>query len=164
MNPAKGGWLILLTLIGTMILAVAQLPGDVPDWLRWLRPDWAVAVFFFWTVAAPRRTGMVSAWIAGLLFDALLGHPLGLHGAGFAFTTFVASRFHERLSMYPLAQQAATVLAIAAIVDLANGLALAAIEDAELSPLLVLPALTTMLVYPVLAQILRRLADRYPVS
>ncbi len=37
MNPARGGWLILFTLLCAMVLAILHLPETLPDWLGWLR-------------------------------------------------------------------------------------------------------------------------------
>lgn len=103
--------MIGLSVVVAMLLAVVRLP-EVPDWLGWLRPDWGVVFLFYWTVAAPGRTGVVSAWLAGFFFDVLLGEPLGLHGVGFATITYLAMRFQPRLAMYTLTQQTA-VLAVA---------------------------------------------------
>lgn len=163
MNPTNGGWLILLTLIAAMILTVAELPTGNAHWLRWLRPDWPLAVLYFWAITAPARVGLVSAWCAGFFFDALLGasYPFGLHGIGFAFTVFVVGRLQQRLGMVNVVQQSALLLALALAVQLFKALARTALVDGELSPLLALPAVTTALVYPLLAAILKRLADRF---
>lgn len=157
MNPARGGWFILLSLFAAMVLMVVNLPGERPEWVRWLRPDWAVALFFFWTLAAPGRLGLVSAWLIGLLFDALLGasYPLGLHGAGFAFAIFVADRLRERLQMYSMFQQAGTVALIALAVQLAHGVVRFVGVDVEMTLYSALPAVTTMAAYPFLALALR---------
>ena len=164
MNPLNGGWLIPATLVAAMVLAIARLPGDPPQWLVWLRPEWALATLFCWTVAAPARTGVATAWLAGLFFDALLGasHPFGLHGACFAFAVFVAGALNERLRMYNVVQQAAVVFAVVLAAQLFKMLARGAVTDhVEWSPLVALPALTTMLVYPGIAAAVQPLADRF---
>ena len=165
MNPTNGGWLILLTLIVAMILTIAELPTGETHWLRWLAPDWPLAVLYFWAIAAPTRIGMVSAWCVGFFFDALLGasHPFGLHGVGFAFAVAVVGRLQQRLGMVNVLQQSALLLGLALAVQLYKGLVRTFLVDGELSPLLPLPALTTALVYPLLASILKRLADRFAV-
>lgn len=164
MNPFNGGWLIPLTLIGAMVLAVARLPIDTPQWVLWLRPEWALAALFCWTVVAPERTGMASAWVAGLFFDALLGpsHPLGLHGACFAFTVFVAAQLYERLRMYNVLQQAAVAFVVVLAAEAFKTLVRSILaNDIEWSWLVALPAVSTMLVYPLVAAIVRPLADRF---
>ena len=163
MNPAKGGWLIPLSLLAAMALRIAPLPGEPPEWVGWLRPDWAVALFFYWTVTMPGRTGMLSAWLAGLLFDALLGgsYPLGLHGAGFAFTVFVATALRARLQMFSPRQQAAVVAALVLAVQLFQGSVRLIALDVDFSIFIALSAPATMLVYPLLAWALRSPVERF---
>lgn len=163
MNPLHGGWLILVSLICAMILAVARLPFG-SEWLAWLRPDWAVAVMFYWGIAAPNRVGPMSAWIAGLFFDVLIAGPLGLTGICLAFATYIAKRFEERLSLYPLVQQMAVVLGLAAAVQLVKRTALFLL-DTEWSIWAVFgPTLTTALVYPLVAFLLSASARRVRVN
>ena len=163
MNPTKGGWLIPLSLLLAMALRIAPLPGEPPEWLGWLRPDWAIALFFFWTVTMPGRTGVFSAWLAGFLFDALLGgsYPLGLHGAGFAFTVFVATVLRARLQMYTPPQQAVVVAALVLAVQLFHGLVRFVAVDVDLSVSIALSALMTLLVYPLLALLLQAPVERF---
>ena len=164
MNPFNGGWLILATLLVAMVLAVARLPADTPQWLAWLRPEWGLAVLFCWTVAAPTRTGMATAWLLGLLFDALAGpsYPFGVHGACFAFAVFVAAQLHERLRMYNPVQQAVVAFVVVLVAQLFQGVVRAAVtNDVEWTWMMVLPACTTMLVHPLLAVVVRGLADRF---
>ena len=150
MNPLQGGWLILLSLVGAMVLAVVRVEAG-PDWLLWFRPDWAVAVMFYWGVCAPSRVGPLSAWIAGLFFDVLVAGPLGLTGICLAFATYVAKRFHERLSLYTPWQQMAAVLVIGAVVQLVKRAALVMLDIDWSVWAVVGPTLTTALIYPVVA-------------
>lgn len=162
MNPLHGGWLILVSLLGAMVLAVARVEAG-PDWLAWMRPDWAVAVVFFWGVAAPSRVGPMSAWVVGLFFDVLVAGPLGLTGICLAFATYIAKRFEERLSLYTVWQQMAIVFGIALVVQLVKRTVLFLL-DIEWSTWAVLgPTLTTALVYPLLALLLSMAARRVQV-
>ena len=163
MNPLRGGWLVLASLVGAMVLAVARL-GAGPDWLAWFRPDWAIAVMFYWGVAAPSRVGPMSAWVVGLFFDVLVAGPLGLTGICLAFATYLAKRFEERLSLYTLWQQMAVVLGIALVVQLVKRTVLFLL-DMEWSTWGVFgPALTTSLVYPLVALLLSTAARRVEVE
>lgn len=100
MNPSGGGWLIFLTLIGALLLAIVHLPESWPQWLGWLRPAWVPMVLFYWVLAVPHRVGLISAWLVGVALDVLQAEPLGLNGVLLAGITFVAWRFYERLRMY----------------------------------------------------------------
>ena len=67
MNPANGGWLILLSFAVAFVLSVAHLPESWPQWLGWLRPHWVLLVLFYWVLYVPHRLGLVTAWLLGLL-------------------------------------------------------------------------------------------------
>ncbi|MCE2460377.1 MAG: rod shape-determining protein MreD [Pseudomonadales bacterium] len=163
MNPFRGGWLILVSLVCAMVLVVGRVDA-APDWLAWLRPDWAVAVMFYWGVAAPSRVGPMSAWVVGLFFDVLVAGPLGLTGICLAFATYIAKRFEERLSLYTVWQQMAVVLVVTAIIQVIERTALFML-DTEWSTWAVLgTTLTTALVYPVVALLLTVAARRVQVE
>lgn len=158
MNPRNGGWLIGLSIIVAMLLACVQVP-PAPDWLVPLRPDWGIVFLFYWTVHAPGRTGVVSAWLAGFLFDVLLGKPLGLHGLGFATVTYLAMRFQPRLAMYTLPQQTVALAVVSAALALCQSLALMALREDFLwtAPL---AGVGAALVYPPLRLVLRPVSRR----
>ena len=164
MNPRQGGWLIFVTLIATMVLAVVELPAFLPDWLTWLRPQWVMAVLFFWGIVAPDRVGLINAWVLGLFFDALLGDPLGLNGICFSSVTFVAWSFHERLRMFRLFQQAAVLLLLVLLTEAAKMLVRDLILDVPASFLFVTSAVVTGLVFPVVALVLGFCVRRVPVE
>ena len=109
MNPANGGWVILLSLVAAMLLGVVHLPETWPGWLGWLRPNWLVLVVFFWVVELPHRLGLIAVWCFGLLVDVLYADPLGFNGFVLAGVTYVAWRFFERLRMYSVLQQCGIV-------------------------------------------------------
>lgn len=161
MNPRRGGWLIGLSVIAAMLLALMRLP-QAPEWLGWLCPDWGVVVFFFWTITAPTRTGVVSAWLAGFFFDVLLAAPLGLHGVGFAIVTYLAARFQPRLAMYTLPAQAALLAVVAAALALLKtGLHFVVVAEADFAWTAPLAGLGAMLTYPLLRLLLHAPAARY---
>lgn len=118
MNPAKGGWAILLSVLVAMVLSVIHLPSDWPTWLAWLRPNWLLLVIFFWVIELPHRVGLIAAWCLGLLLDALVNDPLGVNGLILASVTYVAWRFFERLRMYSVLQQAGLIFALVLAAEL----------------------------------------------
>lgn len=140
-----------------MLLSVMRLPGT-PDWLGWLCPNWGVVVFFYWTVTAPGRTGVVSAWLAGFFFDVLLSEPLGLHGVGFATVTYLAMRFQPRLAMYTLAQQAALLAVTCAVLASLHDLVRWVVGGGDFLWTAPLAGVGAALAYPLLRVVTRPLA------
>ena len=165
MNLGNGGWLIALTIVAAMLLTTLNLPTmpdwlPMSDWLRWLRPDWGVLVCCYWGMRAPGRLGVVWSWCVGLFFDVLLGEPLGLHGIGFAGTTWIAARYRARFAMYRLTQQIATVFLIAAGVAAVKALARLLVPDTEFVWNQMLAAVGAVLAYPFLYVAITPFASR----
>ena len=163
MNPRRGGWLIFVTLLVAMLASVVHLPAAVPDWVGHLRPDWIVAVLFYWGFAASERTGLVEAWLLGFAVDVLVGDPLGLNGACMATAVFSGHMLHERIRLYSALQRAGVafvVLLVAALVrEVTRVLALGTIPSFWF---LAAPGVTALL-FPLVALALAGLRRRFPV-
>lgn len=163
MNPTQGGWLILLTVAGAMILSIVHLPETWPQWLGWLRPAWVALVIFYWVMELPHRIGLIAAWTIGVLVDVLHAEPLGLNGVILAGITYVAWRFYERLRMYALAQQCGVVFLLVFAAELLRALVLDLVADRAWSWGLVGPAFISMLAWPFVAVLLTRLRVQFRV-
>ncbi len=163
MNPMQGGWLILLTVAGAMVLAVVHVPESWPQWLGWLRPAWVALVIFYWVMELPHRIGLISAWFIGVLVDVLQAEPLGLNGILLAAITYVAWRFYERLRMYSLAQQCGVVFLLVLGAELLRAVVLDLVEGRAMSWVLIAPPLISMLLWPLVAVLLSALRQRFRV-
>ncbi len=164
MNPTRGGWVILLTIVLGMILSVFRLPDFIGSWAGWLRPQWVVLVLFFWVVEFPDRVGMILAWCLGFLLDALNAEPLGINGLCLATITFVAWSFHERLRMYSIVQQAVVLFVLVLGVQLLRASVQNFTLDTPISFALVLGAVTSSILYPFVAGALRGMSRRFRVQ
>ena len=104
-----------LTILGTcliaMTLSVFRLPDALPPELAYLRPEWITLVLIYWVIALPKTVGMKSAWVLGLLTDALLGSLLGQHALVFMLAVYVSSSLYQ-LCMMASWQQGLFVFAI----------------------------------------------------
>ena len=157
MNPMDGGWLILLTLVVAMMLAVLHLPETWPQWLGWLRPAWLAMVIFYWVMALPHRLGLISAWLLGFLVDVLQADPLGLNGFLLASITYVAWRFYERLRMYSIVQQCGVVFLLVIASESLRLLAQDLMYARGFSWGVLLTGVVSMLLWPFLFLLLERL-------
>ncbi|MGE0625236.1 MAG: rod shape-determining protein MreD [Pseudomonadales bacterium] len=157
MNPAQGGWLILLTLIGALLLAIVHLPETMPQWLGWLRPAWVAMVVFYWVMQLPHRLGLVTVWLLGVLLDVLYADPLGLNGVVLASVTYIAWRFYERLRMYSVVQQGGVVFLLVLGGELVRLLVQDFAWDRGLTWGVMFPALTSFLAWPFVYLLLSRL-------
>ena len=75
LSPSNGHWVIALTLLMALWLAIVPLPV----WAQWGRPELVAMVLVYWVIALPERVGIGIAWVVGLLQDIMQGSPLGQH-------------------------------------------------------------------------------------
>jgi rod shape-determining protein MreD len=103
-----GGGAIVFTFIIALLLTIVPLP----EWARYMRPDWVGLVLIYWCMALPERVGVGSGWLAGLLVDLLTGSVLGQHALALTVIAFLTIKFHQRVRLFPILQQAFTVLVL----------------------------------------------------
>lgn len=157
MNPANGGWVILLSLILAMMLGVVHLPESWPSWLGWLRPNWLLLVLFFWVIELPHRVGLIAVWCVGLLVDVLYADPIGLNGFILAGVTYIAWRFFERLRMYSVLQQCGIVFVLGLAAELLRVVVIGLGSDRQWGWEVLLIPLTSMLMWPLVFLLLLRI-------
>lgn len=97
-------WFIVLSLI--LALFLDFLPTAAVSWI----PDWVALTLVFWTVREPRRVGMGSAFLLGLIMDVADASLLGQHALAYVIATYLAGLLSRRILWFPLSQQALHVL------------------------------------------------------
>jgi len=154
-----GGLTLLLTFVAALLLQMLPLP----DWAQTLRPDWVALVLIYWCIALPERIGVGIGWLAGLMLDVAHGALLGQNALALAVVAYLALRLHQRIRLFPLWQQAVSVLLLIALhLMLVFWIKGATGQSAETWAYW-LPALTSMLVWPLLFIVLRGLRRTYRV-
>ena len=104
----------------TLIVALAfnMLPlGRQPA-----MPDLLAVVLVFWVIHQPRRVGVGTAFLFGLLMDVHQGALLGQHALSYTLLSFAALAMHRRLLWFDVLEQALQILPLffgAALVSLA---------------------------------------------
>ena len=145
----------LLTIILALILAVAPMPFDVPDWLRNLKPDWIVLCWLFWIVFQHERCSLIMAFVVGLILDVLYDEPLGINSllllalvfAGRLSLRFIQSSVGLRSSI--------TVLILCFLVTVTKSLFLLATLDVDVQVInVVMPPISTLLWWVLLIPLL----------
>jgi rod shape-determining protein MreD len=91
-----------------LMLALAVVP--LPKTIEPFRPDWVAVVLLYWSLMAPRRFSLFTAFWMGIALDTLTGALLGQHALALLVVVYVAERFHLRLRVFPVSQLALTVL------------------------------------------------------
>ncbi len=155
----QGGWIVAATFVGAMMLAILPLPV----WAEYYRPEWVALVLVYWCMALPQRVGVGVGWTAGLLLDVLKGALLGQHALGLAVTAYLTLSLHQRIRVFPLWQQALTVLMLLTLYQLL----LLWFDGITGQPpkgwVYWMPSLTGMLLWPWVFIVLRDLRRRFKV-
>ena len=73
-------------------------------------PDVLAVVLVFWNVHQPRRVGVGTAFVCGLLMDVHQGALLGQHALAYTLLSFVAISIHRRLLWFGVFEQALQIL------------------------------------------------------
>jgi len=156
----SGGWIIIASFLAALALTILPLP----DWLALIRPEWVALVLIYWCMALPGRVGVGFAWIIGLLLDVLRAGLLGQHALSLAIVAYITLQLYQRIRVFPLWQQAVSVF-ILILLHLLLQLWIKGISGNPLPAFaFLLPALSSMLLWPLMFLGLRRLRRRYRVA
>lgn len=159
-QPRKGSSIIIISIIIAMMLTV--LP--IPNWATWFRPAWLALVIIYWIIALPHRVSIGTAWLGGLFLDVLQGSTLGEHALSLIIVAFLAEKFHRQIRMFPMPQQAFSIMLLVFI----NQLMLAVVEgmlgDTQNTYWFLLPAVTSVILWPWIYIILRDCRRRFEVA
>ena len=158
MNPFRGGWIIVLTLVVAATLSVARLPSELPAWVAGLRPDWVTVALFFWLIERPQRISLPAVWAFGLLLDVLHSTPLGLNGLCLATLALIGWAWYERLRMNSMLQQALVLFVAALALAAIRGVGAFWAQDAPITHAWVTAAAMSALLWPLTRAVLRATA------
>lgn len=162
MTPTRhqGGWVIAATLFTALALSIVP----IPDLGFVIRPEWTALVLIYWCLALPQRVGVGVSWVVGALQDVLQGTLLGAHALAFALLAFLTMKVHQRLRVFPLWQQALTVLILLLMVRVILMWVHGLIDQPTGDWTYWVPALTGTLIWPVVFVLLRGLRRHYNVQ
>ncbi len=160
LSPPRGVSIIAASYLAALILSIWPLP----HWAEMFRPVWVVMVTIYWCLWLPQRVGVITAFVAGLLMDALTGTLLGEHALALVLVAWTTLWLHLQVRVFPWWQQCFVVLCIMLMysfvlfwVDGMLGYTLGAL-------LRWMPVLFTAFFWPWVSQILANLQQRYRVS
>lgn len=153
----QGGYLIMLTLLLTFILAIMPLPIIVKAY----RPDWTLMVLMYWALALPHRVNVGVAWICGFILDVLLGTVLGIHAMSCAIVVYVTAVNYQMIRNFSVWQQSLIVGMLLALHHLLVYWLSYFFSEIYFVPEYLYPVLTGIIAWPWLFLILRKFRRRF---
>jgi rod shape-determining protein MreD len=109
MAEREHSWFVpALSLVLTLALSLVPLPHAISAF----RPDWVAVVLLYWSLTAPRRFSLLTAFWMGIVLDTLSGSLLGQHALALLVIVYLAERLHLRIRVFPVSQLGLTVLGL----------------------------------------------------
>ena len=155
--------IIASTFLLAMILSVVSLPQSIPIELAYVRPEWITLVLIYWVIALPKRIGMRTAWIVGILTDVLLGTLLGQHALIYMLVAYISYTLYQRLRMMPIWQQSLFVFAIILLSQILNFWAVRITGVVEWTSWYFLSSVISSLMWPWIFMSLRLVRRRFNI-
>lgn len=159
-KKAQGGKVILISFIIAFILIIIPLPPV----LQMIRPEFVSITLIYWCIALPNRVGVGIGWSAGIVIDVLTDTLLGQHALTLALMAYLASKLHQRIRVFPVWQQALTVLVLmsfqATITMWIKGL----LSESPSFTSIMLPAISTAVVWPAAFLLMRQVRRNYHIT
>jgi rod shape-determining protein MreD len=94
-------WTTLIAALGLNLVPIGRQPA---------MPDFIALALVFWNVHQPRRVGVGTAFVFGLLMDVHQGGLLGQHAMAYTLVSYFAITIHRRLLWFTAPAQAVHVL------------------------------------------------------
>lgn len=158
-DQAHASWVIVVSLLFSMMLMVVPLPDSVDA----ARPHFTALCLLYWSMALPQRVGVGVAWLCGLLLDVMLGSLLGMHALSLSLICFLMLKLHQRVRVYPVWQQALTILLLIAMNQLIILWVRGVIDTQPNSWHYWLASLSSMLIWPLVYGVMRNMRRYYQV-
>lgn len=150
--------------VPTMVFALMLHMLPLPDWLRYVRPEFVTLVVMYWVLAMPERVGVTIAWCVGLLLDVTQGAILGQHALGLVIVTYILQLEYQRIRVFSLVQQALVVFVLLLIKQVMVLWVYGLVGHAPNLQLYFLPSLIGAIIWPWVYLFLRNLRRKFSVS
>lgn len=148
-------WLVPVSLLLAFILDHVELPAVLAPW----RPEFLLLTVLFWGIAIPRSFGLLIGWTTGLVIDVYTGTPLGQHALAYVLCVAVILGLNEWLRSMTPVQQAVLLLPVFLLYEFTmfwiDGITGQSADWLWRWA----PALTTTMMWPLIAGLLERAGD-----
>ncbi|QIM66408.1 rod shape-determining protein MreD [Mannheimia granulomatis] len=101
----------LLVLIAIFVVSFVLEIMPWPIGFQGLRPNWIVLVLIYWVLALPDKISVGTAFIAGIVWDLILGSILGIHALVLSIAIYFVAKYHLILRNLSLWLQSLLVIA-----------------------------------------------------
>lgn len=106
--------ILAVTLIFIVAFVLEIMPW--PIGFQGLRPTWVVLVLIYWALALPNKISVGTAFVAGIIWDLILGSILGVHALVLSIAIYFVAKYHLILRNLSLWLQSLLVIAYVVLI------------------------------------------------
>jgi rod shape-determining protein MreD len=139
-----------------LMLQIVPMPATMAHW----RPQFLLLIVFYWLFRSPFQHGVTFAWLVGLLLDGFIGELFGRYAIVFALCAYLLRLLQQRLHHFGVFHQALFVLFMVLLSQLLLHSMTLLFRAGWNGNLLIAPAITSALVWPLLVWLINRLLRR----
>lgn len=143
----------ILSLVAALFLYSLPLHNDLVFW----RPPFVLLFALYWLTAQPQHLGISFVWIIGLLLDLLYGHVIGQNALAMSVTAYLLRTQQFRLAHPSIPFQSLLALLVVLVYQLIWISTRLISEDIALGWRVFYPALSSAILWPLLARALPKL-------
>lgn len=152
--------IIWLSIGCALVLQVMPMPLLLDAW----RPNWLLMTTVYWCLALPHRFNVGSAWLSGLLIDALWGTALGVNAVIFALVCAVVIKNFQRIRSYSVWHQALILALLSFSYQWFSYVLQHLLFDVTLATSYYFPVFTSLLFWPWVFFLLRKTRRHWAVT
>lgn len=102
-------WFLILS---SFLAAVMFTFLHLPNWAKWIYPEWLVVVVFYWAFAMPYRVNVGVAWLVGFLLDIVYNAPIGENALALVLAAYFIVTFGRRINLLSFWKKAAVIFGL----------------------------------------------------
>lgn len=155
-----GTWVILMSIILGLFLSIIPLPPIA----NVFRPAFVVMILFYWNVQTPARVSFGTAFFCGIMLDALNGNTIGEHALALVCASLLPIKLYKQIRQFPAVQQALCILMIVLLYELILLILHGLVGENSVLTIFWYPAVSSMLLWPILYGLLSNLQARFRVA
>lgn len=152
-----------VTIIFSLFVAILLMLLPLPDFFHWYRPCFVLLTLIYWSLVISYRNGLMTAWFTGIILDLLTGSLLGEHAFALTLVCYFVAKLHLQLRMYPIMQQAFSVLIFVLFYQLII-YCIQGFQGDQLNYQYWFASLTSMLIWPLFFIMMQSYRKRFRVA
>lgn len=147
----------LLTLVAIFMISFVLEIMPWPVGFQGLRPAWIVLVLIYWALALPNKISVGTAFIAGIVWDLMIGSILGTHALVLSIAIYFVAKYHLILRNLSLWLQSLLVIVYIILIRIFIFLIEFLLHSAEFNSQEILGAIISGVLWPWIFLLMRHI-------